>query len=168
LGQHALYDEDILQWSEEQASLIRRLALTRRDLPNELDVENVAEEIESVGRSELASVASLAQNIFLHAIKIAAEPDGAVSAHWRSEIVAFQADLHRRYSPSMRQRIDVPALWETARRQAHLILPDRLAANVDRLKRSPFDLDDLLVSEIDPDDLVRRIRTAWDEGEGAS
>ena len=52
MAQSALYDEDILLWSEQQAEVIRRLARTRRDLPNELDVENVAEEIESLARSD--------------------------------------------------------------------------------------------------------------------
>ncbi len=53
-----LYDEDILRWSEQQAEIIRRLGSARRDLPDDLDIENVAEEIESVGRSELAAVKS--------------------------------------------------------------------------------------------------------------
>lgn len=48
----SLYDEDILAWSEQQAALLRDLA-RHRDLPNALDLENVAEEIESVGRDEL-------------------------------------------------------------------------------------------------------------------
>lgn len=65
-----LYDDDILLWSEQQAAAIRRLAPTRRDLPNELDIENVAEEIESVGRSELAAVESHLQLIFVHLIKL--------------------------------------------------------------------------------------------------
>jgi Domain of unknown function DUF29 len=48
----SIYDEDILVWSERQASVLRSLQ-SRRDLPNELDLEHVAEEIEDVGRSEL-------------------------------------------------------------------------------------------------------------------
>ena len=52
-----LYDDDILLWSEQQAAAIRRLGRSAREIPNELDIENVAEEIESVGRSELAAVA---------------------------------------------------------------------------------------------------------------
>jgi Domain of unknown function DUF29 len=54
-----------LQWSEQQAAAIRRLGRTNRYVPNELDIENVAEEIESVGRSELAAVKSHLRLIFL-------------------------------------------------------------------------------------------------------
>ena len=60
-----LYDEDILLWSEQQGAAIRKLGATTRHLPNELDIENVAEEIESVGRSELAAVKSYLRLIFL-------------------------------------------------------------------------------------------------------
>ena len=47
-----------------------------------LDVENVAEEIESVGRSELAAVESQLHNTLVHLMKLVAEPEafhGAVA-----------------------------------------------------------------------------------------
>ena len=72
MTESTLYDEDILLWSERQAELIRNLGQRRPDLPNELDIENVAEEIESVGRSELAAVESLIENILLRVMKLVA------------------------------------------------------------------------------------------------
>src|SRR6266705_578176 len=53
---NSTYDADILAWSEQQAAVLRDLARSRHDLPNELDLENVAEEIECVGRSEFDAV----------------------------------------------------------------------------------------------------------------
>ena len=61
MGDSSLYDEDILIWSEQQAAALRSLA-SRRDLPNELDLANVIEEIEDVGRSEFHTVESLIEN----------------------------------------------------------------------------------------------------------
>ena len=58
MGDRTLYDEDILVWSEQQAAALRSLA-SRRDLPNELDLANVIEEIEDVGRSEFHAVDEL-------------------------------------------------------------------------------------------------------------
>jgi hypothetical protein len=55
---NSTYDEDILVWSEQQASVSRSLR-SRRDLPGELDLEHVAEEIEDVGRSELNAAKGL-------------------------------------------------------------------------------------------------------------
>ncbi len=153
----ALYDDDILVWSEQQAEIIRRLGQTRRDLPNELDVENVAEEIESVGRSELAAVESQIQNILVHLIKLLATPDAEAAPHWRGEIFGFHSEIRRRYAPSMRQRIDIAQLWRLARAQALLILsePSSLAASLP--KASPFSLDDLLAERLDTEMLVERL-----------
>jgi hypothetical protein len=58
MSDQSLYGEDILLWSEQQAAAIRRLGRTGCGISNDLDIENVAEEIESVGRSELAAVKS--------------------------------------------------------------------------------------------------------------
>ena len=115
-----LYDDDILLWSEQQAAAIRKLGTTRRDLPNELDIENVAEEIESVGRSELAAVESHLQLILVHLVKLRVEPEADSVRHWRSEIAGFHSEMRRRYSPSMRQRIDLNELWRSAREQSML------------------------------------------------
>jgi Domain of unknown function DUF29 len=49
------YDDDFLAWSEQQAAALRGLA-GRRGLPNELDLEHVAEEIEDLGRAEFNTV----------------------------------------------------------------------------------------------------------------
>src|SRR5262245_5016491 len=113
MSDQSLYDEDILLWSEQQAAAIRKLGGGRRDLPNELDVENVAEEIEGVGRSELAAVESYVQLIFVHLIKLLVEPEAESVRPWRSEISGFHASMRRRYTPSMRQRIDLDDLWRS-------------------------------------------------------
>ena len=46
-------------------------------------------------------------------------PDSSSTAarHWRSEIVGFHANMMVRYAASMRQRVDVDALWRSARQQ---------------------------------------------------
>jgi hypothetical protein len=152
----ALYDEDILLWSEQQAEAIRRLGRTRRDLPNELDIENVAEEIESVGRSELASVESHIQNILVHLIKLAMEPDSESAGHWRGEIFSFHSDMRRRYAPSMRQRIDMNELWRLARK--HAALTARSHERFGALPtHAPFELDDILDGDMDSLMLAARL-----------
>jgi hypothetical protein len=89
MSDSTLYDDDILLWSEQQAAAIRRLGRTG-PAPNDLDVENVAEEIESVGRSELAAVKRYLRLILLHLVKLAPEGDATSAAHWRGEIAAFR------------------------------------------------------------------------------
>ena len=63
-----LYETDILQWSEQQRDLLRRLATGER--VNELiDWENVAEEIEAVGSEQLHAVRSHLIQALLHDLK---------------------------------------------------------------------------------------------------
>ena len=69
MGDQSLYEEDILIWSEQQAAALRKLA-ARRDLPNELDLENVAEEIEDVGKSELSKVEGFIRLILIDLVKL--------------------------------------------------------------------------------------------------
>ena len=158
----SLYDEDIVLWSEQQAEIIRRLGATRRDLPNELDVENVAEEIESVGRSELAAVESHLDLILGHLIKLFIEPEAEAARHWRSEIVGFHREVRRRYSPSMRQRVDLDDLWRSEREQALVAYdgtPQQQPAS-ELPVNPPFALEDLVRDQIDSAALLERLRAA--------
>jgi len=159
-----LYDDDILLWSEQQAAAIRKLGATARNLPNELDIENVAEEIESVGRSELATVESYVELIFLHLIKLLAEPEAATSRHWRGEISAFHFRARRRYSPSMRQRIDLDEIWRSAREQLMITYDGVQRQRVAELSaKCPFSIDDVLAERIDDLALLERLRSQHDQ-----
>lgn len=116
------YDADILEWSEQQASALRDLARSRRNLPNGLDWEHVAEEIEDVGRSELVAVRSLVRQILIHVIKGVSAPGSEALLHWRKEVVGFHNDLLDRLTPAMVARIDLPVLWTRAGKEAEAAL----------------------------------------------
>jgi Domain of unknown function DUF29 len=118
MNRSAVYEDDILEWSEQQAAALRHLARTRPDMSNEIDWENVAEEIECVGRSEFAAVLSYIRQILTHLIKAVSVSEGGPLLHWRSEVVAFHRDLLDRISPLMHPRIDMSRLWRQALRQA--------------------------------------------------
>ena len=154
-----LYDEDILLWSEQQGAAIRKFGATTRHLPNELDIENVAEEIESVGRSELAAVKSYLRLIILHLIKLFAEAGSQAGDHWHPEIVGFHSEMMERYAPSMRLRIDIEAIWRSAREQSLLAYAgarDQLASRLPT--ECPLNIDDLVARKIDSFGLLERLR----------
>jgi hypothetical protein len=113
-----LYDRDVLAWSEHQADLLRRVA--RGERANDIDWEHVAEEIEDVGLSQLNAVQSLLQQILVHLLKLHGWPEFSAEHHWRAEIVAFQSEAERRFTPSMRQRIDLAKIYDRAARQIEL------------------------------------------------
>ena len=106
----ALYDTDIVTWSETQADLLRRVA--RGEQVNGVDWEHVVEEIEDVGNSEFKTVESLWLQAMLHLLKLLLLPDDLAANHWRQEITAFLATASRRYVPSMRQKMALQELWE--------------------------------------------------------
>jgi hypothetical protein len=106
-----LYDDDILTWSEQQAELLRRRSA------NALDWDNLAEEIEDVGRSQLRAVESHLVQALLHDLKVAAWPPSRDVPHWRAKARGHRDDARAAFTPSMAQRIDVSALYRRALRR---------------------------------------------------
>lgn len=109
-----LYDADILAWSERQSTLLRRVAAGERVNDADLDWPNILEEVESVGRSDLYAVESLLTQALLHLLKAQAWPLSAAVPGWRAEARLFRRQARRRFTPSMRQRIDVAGLYSDA------------------------------------------------------
>jgi hypothetical protein len=112
----ALYDTDILEWSEQQAALLRRVAAGERVNDTDLDWPDIIEEIESVGLEQLHAVESLLVRAMLHILKAEAWPDASYVPHWQAEARLFRSQTRRRFTPSMRQRLDVPGLYADALR----------------------------------------------------
>jgi hypothetical protein len=150
----SLYETDALAWAEQQADLLRRLARGER-LNETIDWENVIEEVQDVGLSELRACRSLLRQAMVHLLKLSLEPDSQAASHWAGEVARFLADARDAFAPSMLQRIDLPDLHADAiyrlrvsgDGQVDLRLPETCA----------FTLDDLLVREPDIAALVARL-----------
>ena len=63
-----LYRSDYYAWTRQQADELRRLRVARLNTP--LDLANLAEEIESLGRSDLRRVKSQLRRIMEHLLKL--------------------------------------------------------------------------------------------------
>src|SRR5437016_5462317 len=59
----AVYDEDFYAWTQEQARLLRSGKFSQ------IDVENVAEELESMGRSDRREIDSRLEVLLMHLLK---------------------------------------------------------------------------------------------------
>jgi hypothetical protein len=160
MDQPISYDEDFLAWSEQQAAALRELA-GRRGLPDELDLEHVAEEIEDLGRAEFNTVKSYIRQILAQLIKAASEPSAGATSHWRKEVVTFHNALLDAFTPSMAQKIDLDVLWRRAMREAEAAVKDEggaLAAGLP--KKCPFALKALLSEAFDFDEAFTSLRAA--------
>ncbi len=139
------YDTDILSWSECQAELLRRRAAGELVNDVELDWLNIAEEIESVGRSEFRACESLLRQALLHMLKAEAWPLSPAVAGWRGEAVRFRHDAADAYAPSMRQRLDMAKIYRRALQelpdtidgQPPLRVPDVCPVTLDELLAEP-------------------------------
>ena len=143
-----LYEEDIVTWSEQQARAIRDLARTRPELSNVIDWENVAEEIETLGRSELKGVSSHLRNALAHILKEACDPGALSRVAWRGETQTSLREARDDFLPSMRQQLDFSLIWKKAFGQAAdsltlygVSIPPGIP------EHPPFGLDDVLDSE---------------------
>ena len=67
-GARSLYEDDFVRWSEEQAAVIRDAAASRPNLA--LDWDNIAEEIESLGRSVRAELRNRLATVIDHLVKL--------------------------------------------------------------------------------------------------
>jgi hypothetical protein len=99
------YDDDFYAWCLDQARALRRLAASHAALAEPLDLENLAEEIESLGRSLLRELGSRYRVLLLHLLKWRHQP-ALRTPSWRSTIRTQRceiADLLEQ-SPSLRRR----------------------------------------------------------------
>jgi len=97
------YDGDFFAWTETQAARLRRCAADRVNL--DLDFENLAEEVEGLGKSDRRALLSHAARIVEHILKLmhspAREPragrEESVARHRRDArlILADSPSLHR-------------------------------------------------------------------------
>ena len=101
-----LYDEDFVAWTEQQAEALRAAAHGRTHEP--LDWENLAEEIESLGKSDRRELRSQIYRIIRHLAKLqfsrATDPRGG----WRESVRdgRRQAELVLADSPSLKPQLD--------------------------------------------------------------
>ncbi|MGH7059091.1 MAG: DUF29 domain-containing protein [Stellaceae bacterium] len=116
-----LYEEDFARWSQEQSAALREAAKLGTNLP--LDWENLAEEVESLGRSQRHELRSRIAVIVEHLLKLQCSPAADPRRSWmetvgqqRSEIELVIGD-----SPSLKGEVGGMVAEETSRMARHVI-----------------------------------------------
>jgi hypothetical protein len=104
---------DVVTWAERQAALLRRIG-AGETVNDQVDWDDIAEEIESLGVSERRSLASHVRNIIEHLAKLHVSPAPGPRAGWRDTVLRARADVLDllEASPSLR-----PGLGEVVARQ---------------------------------------------------
>ena len=91
-----LYDQDFVAWANEQTALLRAGRLS------EADIGHIAEEIESMGKTDKRELVSRLTVLLLHLLKWHVQPDRR-GPSWEANITVQRDDLadHLNDNPSL-------------------------------------------------------------------
>lgn len=110
------YWEDFYAWTQDQAAKLRAAAASGSNLP--VDWENLAEEIESVGRSDFRALESCLAVVIEHLLKLEYSPADQPRAGWTRSVRHGRRSVEKllRDSPSLRRRLDeaLDEAWSAA------------------------------------------------------
>jgi Domain of unknown function DUF29. len=142
-----LYDTDWYAWTQEQASALRRMAETR--VNSELDLENLAEEVESLGRSEENALDSALTRVIEHLLKLEHSPAPEPRKKWRLSVIEHRnrAQKSIRKSGSLRRLLPdlLPDAWKDGRTLAASALELFDSIPLDTVPtKCPYTLDQIL------------------------
>lgn len=101
-----LYDEDLVRWSAEQAAALRAAAAARTNLP--LDWENIAEEIDTVGRSQRHELRNRTRTLVGHLLKLQCSRSTDPKRGWVITVRRTRQEIEDliKDSPSLRSERD--------------------------------------------------------------
>jgi Domain of unknown function DUF29 len=140
----SLYDEDFLAWTEQQAALVRAGRL------DQLDLDNLAEELDTMGRSEWGELENRLEVLLMHMLKWDHQP-ARRSRSWRGAIREQQNAIRRlmRRSPSLKRDLEGTIAEVYPDAVGHAIAETGLspAAFPDRL---PYSVAQVLEPEVEP------------------
>ncbi len=107
-----LYEIDPDQWLEETIQLLKENRF------HELDLENLIEELEDLGRSEKNAVESLLEQIIRHLLLLQywSQEYQYNQSHWKAEITGFRTQLKRKLTTNLRNHLlkELPSLYKDA------------------------------------------------------
>lgn len=121
-----LYETDFFAWANQQASLLRSGDLRAAD------IDHIAEEIESMGRSEKRELLSRLAVLLMHLLKWQAQPTLRGNS-WRATIKVQRRELERHLGDNPSLKAKLPEVIEPAYGDALL-----LAARETGLAESSF------------------------------
>ena len=143
--QLTLYETDYALWCAEQGALLRSGRLER------LDRKNLAEEIESLGRSDRYEIENRLEVLVLHLLKWAFQP-GKRKAGWRATIVEQRNRISKRVSESPSLGNHPGEVLQDAYRLAHARAEDETGLSFESFPdECPFTIEQILDPDWFPD-----------------
>lgn len=112
--QAPLYDRDFFEWTQREAAKLRAGQAARVNL--DLDFENLAEEVESMGRGQLRALESALARVVEHLLKLEFSPSEQPRRLWGVSVRIHrqnaQGELDQ--SPSLHRRARLSVVYRSA------------------------------------------------------
>lgn len=107
------YEDDYYAWTQYQAEVLR----TMRRTDNRLDRDNLAEEVEDLGKSERDTVRSQIVRIVVHLLKLEYSPATEPRYDWQESIIEGRQTLSDKLTATLRRdaQTNLPRLYARAR-----------------------------------------------------
>lgn len=141
----SLYDRDFYAWTQHQAELLRRAAA--RESTAGLDLDNLAEEIASLGKRDRRALASQIARITERLLKLQYARDEEPRPGWESSVDAHRSKARRILADSPGLKGDVATLlsesYEDGRRIAARSLRNELDSST-LPEACPYSVDQIL------------------------
>ena len=145
-----LYDQDFYAWSLDMASKIRNKEFDC------IDIENVAEEIESLARSDYRKLISRLEVLIAHLLKWMLQPDKR-SSGWRGTIVEQRRKINKLLSesPSLKYKLNKETNLNEVYEDAKNIFYKDTGLDITKLMANnlcPFVITQILNNDFYPDE----------------
>jgi hypothetical protein len=114
------YDDDFYAWTQYQAEVLRSMPCD----DNRFDRENVAEQIEDLGKSERHAVESQITRVLEHFLKLTHSPADRPRYGWMRSIAEARRVLRQKMTATLRRHAEdeCAELYDDAREAARLSL----------------------------------------------
>lgn len=140
-----LYEIDEAQWLESTIELLKKGQF------NALDLENLIEELEDLGKEKKNAVVTLLEQVIRHLLLLQYWSDESEynAVHWQGEIYSFRVQLRRKLTTNLRNYLEVEL--NSIYQDALGFVKIKTQNSVSFPQECPYSLDQLLDIEWLPD-----------------
>jgi hypothetical protein len=151
--ERSLYRTDYYAWTKQQAAELRRLAAAR--VNSTLDLPHLAEEVESLGTSQLSGVKSQMRRVMEYLLKLEYSPGVEPRAGWRQTIIEARDEIADDLTAMLRRDAGaaLDLVYEQSRRRVRAALAEHGESEAGRAMPTtcPYSFDQIVGQDWYPD-----------------
>ncbi len=152
-----LYDKDFVKWIDAQVGFLKKGDLDK------LDLENLIEEIESLGRNDKRSLKSQVTRLLMHLLKLKYQPEKQVDSNsWKTSISSASMEIKYLIEDSPSLKNDLVKIYPKAYAEAKEYASVETGLDINTFpKECPWTIEEALnkASKAFPDHTIEKLET---------